>query len=254
MDLLAHGRGGLAFRFLDRYLEASGDHGGLAVLRPYLVYRALVRAMVTALHPDGAPDYLGLALRWLRPPGARLLITHGVSGAGKSWVAERLLESAGAVRLRSDVERKRLFGLGPLASSAAVAGGIYGAGSSELTYARLRERAAVALQAGWPLIVDATFLRRAERASFRQLACEHGAPFTVLHCEAPPAVLRERIAARQRRADDASEADAAVLDQQLQWSEPLSAAERAEAIVLDTTAPFDAAGLAARWQAHAGGR
>ncbi len=253
MDLLARGRTDLAFRLLDGYLGDIGDHGGLQVLRYYIVYRALVRALVAALRPPapGAPDYLGLALRWLQPPGARMLIAHGVSGSGKSHAAERLLEQAGAIRLRSDVERKRLFGLAALdASAARVAGGIYGAEATERTYARLEQLADLALGAGWPVIVDATFLRAAERERFRRLALRHGVPFTILNCEAPPALLLQRVAARQRRADDPSEADAAVLQQQLRAVEPLSPAERNAAIVLDAAAPLDVGAIAVAWSAR----
>ena len=248
MDLLAHERADLAFRFVDRYLEASGDYGGLAVLRVYVVYRALVRAMVSALRPAAAADYLGLAERWLEPPGARLLITHGVSGSGKSHVAERLLEAASAIRVRSDVERKRLFGMAPLAASdSAVGAGLYGDDASARTYARLRDLASIALRAGWPVIVDATFLRAADREAFRRLAREHDAPFTILHCQAPPAVLHERVARRRQRGDDASEADRAVLARQLASAEPLTASEQHDAIVLDTQGAPDIRALAARW-------
>lgn len=247
MDLTAHGRQDLAFGFLDRYLEHSGDHQGLTVLRWYIVYRALVRALVAALRPAEAPDYLGLALRWTRPPGARLLITHGLSGSGKSFAAERLLECAGAVRLRSDVERKRLFGLAPLGASAGVEGGIYRGDATDRTYEVLRERAASALAAGWRVIVDATFLAAGQRDAFRRLARERAVPFTILHCEAPTALLRSRVAARRKRNDDPSEADAGVLALQLRRAEPLTQAECAETIAVDTSAPLDASALAAQW-------
>jgi aminoglycoside phosphotransferase family enzyme/predicted kinase len=251
MDLLAHERSDLAFRFLDHYLTDGGDHNGLAVLRYYVVYRALVRALVASLQPAAAaqPDYLALALRWLQAPGARLMITHGLSGSGKSFAAGHLLERAGAVRLRSDVERKRLFGLAALAGSASSgADGIYGPDATRRTYARLEALAGVALQAGWPVIIDATFLCADERDAFRRLAQRHGAPFTILHCEAPVELLRRRLCERARRSDDPSEADAAVLAHQQDHAEALTGAERAATIVVDGTAAFDAEALAARWR------
>jgi predicted kinase len=248
MDLLAHRRTDLAFRLLDRYLGDLGDHGGLAVLPYYIVYRALVRALVASIRPPsaGTPDYLGFALNWLQRPGPRLLITHGVSGSGKSHLAERVLETAGAIRLRSDVERKRLFGLAALdASTDRVPGGIYAADATRRTYARLEQLADVALRARWPVIVDATFLHASERSAFRRLAQRHGVPFTILGCQAPPAVLQQRVAARRQRSDDPSEADASVLQRQLQTIEPLDDSERGLAIVLDTSLPVDAKALAA---------
>jgi aminoglycoside phosphotransferase family enzyme/predicted kinase len=257
MDLMAHGRGDLAFRFLNGYLDDSGDHAGLPVLRWYLVYRALVRALVARIRSGqggeaGGPDHLALALRLAGEGDARLLVTHGVSGSGKSWVAQRLLQQAQAIRLRSDVERKRLHGLRALdASALVVPRGIYGQAATRRTYARLREVAALALAAGERVIVDAAFLRRSERDDFRRLAHECGVPFTLLHCRAPVALLRERVHLRGERGGDPSEADLAVLDKQLAGAEPLAAEEEGEgtAITVDTGAPVDIEALAARWLA-----
>ena len=255
MDLHAHGRADLAARLLDRWLEASGDYAGLAVHRYYAVYRAVVRALVAAIGAGAGlaaagPDYLATACALCKAPGARLLITHGVSGAGKSHVSARLLEAAGAVRLRSDVVRKRLFGLDALDSSDALGRElVYSADATRRTYAKLAEDAAAALAAGWPVIVDAAFLRRAERDAFHQLARRVGAPFTILDCRADPDVLRARVASRSRRGDDASEADVAVLERQLGYAEPLAADERAASLALDTAQPLGVDALAARWLA-----
>lgn len=165
------------------------------------------------------------------PPAPTLVITCGLSGSGKTTASSaRLLDAndaaAGSVlRLRSDVERKRLFGLAPLArSDSPQDGGIYTAEANTRTYARLRELARELLVTGWPVIVDATFLRRAERAEFAALAAEFGVDFGILAAEAPPEELRRRLRARS---GDASEATVAVLDRQLEWFEPLVAQERA---------------------------
>ncbi len=254
-DLLAHGAPALAWRLLDRYLEQTGDHDGVPALRYYLVCRALVRAQVAAIRaaqpgPSAAgPDaqaYLATALRLADEARARLAITAGLPGSGKSHVALQLVQAAGALRLRSDVERKRLFGLAARASSAAhVPGGIYHAEATTRTYARLRALAALALRAGWPVVVDAAFLRAGERASFAALAAERGVPFTMLWCEAPLPVLRERILARQARGGDASEADLAVLERLLSAAELPGEAERAQCLVADGGPGAEE--LAARW-------
>jgi aminoglycoside phosphotransferase family enzyme/predicted kinase len=250
MDLLAHERGDLAYRFLNAYLDESGEHDGLPVLRYYMVYRALVRALVQRLSPSRAADadYLGLAQRLVAEPDARLLITHGVSGSGKSSVAARLLEQTQAIRLRSDVERKRLFGLRPLDDSGAA---IYGHDAAQRTYARLRELAGTALRSGERVIVDAAFLRASERESFRSLAHECGVPFALLHCEAAPSVLRERVRARSECRDDPSEADVPVLERQLATQELLLPEELADALVVQTAQPWDTRQLAAEWLAPA---
>lgn len=255
MDLHAHGRGDLAWRFLDAYLAASGDYAGLAVLRPYEVYRALVRAMAARLRAaQGAavrgPDYLACAERLAAPMGARLLITYGLSGSGKSTVAAALLQQ-GAVRLRSDVERKRLHGLAPLADSAAHGLDIYTREASQRTFGHLAQQARALLQAGWPVIVDAAFLRRDEREAFHALAQGLGLPFTILHCHAAPDSLRERVQRRQAAGTDPSEADLAVLARQQQHAEPLAPEELAHVIALATDQPWDARTLFQRWQAQA---
>ena len=258
MDLRANGRSDLAFRFLDAYLQCSGDYAGVPVLHFYEVYRALVRALVgclrarseNALAPS-APDYLACAERIASDPGnaARLLITHGVSGSGKSTVALQLLAAAGAIRLRSDVERKRLFGMTALERSTDRAQ-IYGADATGRTFDRLAQHARTALKAGYPVIVDAAFLRREERASFRALAAELDVPFTILDCTADEARMRERVALRTASGGDPSEADLEVLKRQLQFREPLSADECAFVIEAITDQPIDAATLRDRWFAR----
>jgi len=251
MDLWANGRRDLAFRFLNAYLEHSGDYAGLPVLRFYLVYRALVRGMVGLMQGrQGGPDYLALARGVAQGHDPRLLATSGLPGSGKSHVSQQLLEAAGAMRIRSDVERKRLHGLAALADSHSGPTDIYSAAATERTFAHLRALAGRALQAGWPTIVDAASLKRVERERFRALAQVLGVPFTLLVCDAPPEVLRERVRLREARRDDASEAGVAVLERLMSRREPLSASEQALAIEVDTTRTPPASQLAADWLAR----
>ncbi|WIM04877.1 MAG: AAA family ATPase [Candidatus Nitricoxidivorans perseverans] len=231
LDLLDHGRPGLACWLLNEWLAGSGDFGALSVLRFYAAYRALVRAKVAAIQgrKDEAAEYLSMAERIAVPPALTLTITHGLSGCGKTTAstARLLADPEGAiVRLRSDVERKRLFGLPPDADSRSeIEGGIYAPGATERTYARLLELSEAALSAGWPVIADAAFLRRAERDDFRRLAARLAVPFAILAPSAPVEELRRRILARQGTGD-ASEATLAVLEKQFGWIEPLAEEER----------------------------
>lgn len=226
VDLIDHGKPDLACWLLNEWLVWSGDVAGLGVLRFYAVYRAMVRAKVAAIRGNTveASEYLAMAEGLTSPPPARLTITFGLSGSGKTTMSSaRLLadETASTVRIRSDVERKRLFGLAPDADSG---GAIYGADATLRTYARLADLSRRALVDGWPVIVDAAFLKRAERETFRALASELHVPFSILACEASADELRRRLAARS---GDASEATVAVLEQQLRWVEPLTEEERA---------------------------
>ncbi|MEP7297387.1 MAG: AAA family ATPase [Burkholderiales bacterium] len=256
MDLMAHAHDTLAWRFLDAWFEATGDFDGLPALRFALVSRALVRAQVAVLSDaqhaarPGAGEYLALAARLSTAHDPRLAITHGLPGSGKSVVSQALSEQAGAVRVRSDVERKRLFGIGALQSSQGrIAGGIYDSASTQRTYARLLDVARTALGAGWPVIVDAAFMRADERRVFAALAEAQRAPFTIVDCQAPAAVLRDRLARRNARGDDASEADAAVLETLSAVAEPLGEAERACAIRMDAAVSMPPVALARQWLA-----
>jgi uncharacterized protein len=228
MDFAAHGVPGLGWRFLDAWLERTGDHEGLPGLRLCVVYRALVRAMAEHLrqpHSARAHRYAAQALQWARGTPPRLFITFGLPGSGKTFASQRLLQARGAIRIRSDVERKRLFGLDALARSQAQGLSIYTPEATRLTYGRLLSLAAALLAAGLSVVLDAAFLRRDERRQARAVADAAGVPFTIVACEAPAAVLRQRLAAR---IGDASEADAAVLDRLASAVEPLDASELPE--------------------------
>jgi uncharacterized protein len=224
MDLAARGLPALAARFCNAWLERTGEYAGVPGLRLCLVYRALVRATVGLLRGDRtAPGYAAQALAWTQPPSPCLAITHGLPGSGKTWRSQRWLESHAGIRVRSDVERKRLFGLDELADSRAAGVDIYRSDATRRTYARLLSLARTIMQAGWPVILDAAFLRMAERLAARDLAGELGVPFFILDCDAPLEVLRERLARRQ---GDASEANAGVLDKLGTAAQPLTAQER----------------------------
>lgn len=236
MDLQEHDHGDLANLLLNHYLELSGDYAGLRLLRFYLGYRAMVRAKVATLRLDQSgldaatrsavlddlTAYLSLAEGYARPARPQLLITHGLSGSGKSSLTQPLLAEPGVVRLRSDLERKRLFGLTAKQSSHSATGeNIYTAEATRRTYQRLAELATAALEGGYSVIVDATFLQRADRDTFHQLAQQHKVPFSILHFEAEPAILRQRVTARAAQGDDPSEADLTVLETQLAHYQPL---------------------------------
>jgi uncharacterized protein len=221
IDLLDHDKPGLACWLLNEWLVWSGDFAALAVLRFYAVYRAMVRAKVAALRGNmtEAAGYLVMAELLGAPPPPGLTITHGLSGSGKTTESTARLLGDGAaatIRLRSDVERKRLFGLAPDTDSG---GAIYSADATARTYARLAELAGRTLADGWSVIVDAAFLKRAERDEFGRLAARRGVPRAILACAAPVDELRRRLAGRR---DDASEATQHVLNQQLEWLEPLA--------------------------------
>src|SRR5512139_280066 len=239
MDLLQRGHADWAWLFLNLWLEQTGDYAGLELLRFYAVYRAMVRVKVAVLRAGQttgaardaalaeAHTLLDLATTLMRPLPVRLDITHGLSGSGKTTVTRTLMQNPGAIRLRSDVERKRMAGLDALAKSGAGVGeALYAADATQRTYRRLAELAGALLDAGWAVIVDATFTARWQRDLLRETARARGVDFRIRDFPVPVAVLRERIVARARAGGDASEADLAVLQYQLDSEEPLGADEQ----------------------------
>lgn len=251
MDLIAHGLPRLAWLFISTVLEASGDHAALPLLAWWAVHRATVRAKVTLLGAAGqgvdahavialAQRYLGVATRLAgldrsaAPP--RLVLTFGLSGSGKTGAAGQLAQRLGAVRVRSDVERKRLFALPPTGRSTP---GLYAPEANRRTYERLQEVADQALSAGVSIVVDAASLQRQERDAMRAVAARHGAAFHLLVCQAPLPVLQARVAARHAEGRDASDATPEVLARQQQWAEWPGADEAADTCVLDTDGSLD---------------
>ncbi|HKJ71653.1 MAG TPA: AAA family ATPase [Gammaproteobacteria bacterium] len=257
MDLQIRERRDLGTHFLNAYLERTGDYAGVRLLPFYTVYRALVRAKVAALQAaetageeadtlrSRAARYLRLADDAARGDRAMLVIARGVTGVGKSLVSEPVLAELGGVRIRSDVERKRLAGMAAEASGAAGVGeGIYGPELSDRTYDRLLAQARPVLAAGFPVLLDATFLRADRRRAARELAGKLGVPFAILALEAPEADIRRWIRERSAAGGNPSDADEAVLDSQLAHQDPLGAEEGPLAVRVDTSGQLDSAAIA----------
>jgi predicted kinase len=250
-DLRGYRRPDLASAFLAGYLDGSGDFGLLRVLDLYVAHRALVRAKVMLIRAAAATDlpsrerwlarhadYVDVARDALMPRRPRLLLMHGLSGSGKTWLARRLACELPAVHLRSDLERKRLAGIAPLDDAAAAPGqGLYAREHGEQTYARLADGVRAALAGGQDVICDASFLDRAHRATFHDIAAACGAPTLLLHCVAPEAELRRRLRERKAARLDPSDADEGLLPWQREHAEPLLPQEQIASLRIDTGGP-----------------
>lgn len=249
MDLQYHDRPGLACRFLNAWLQETGDYEGLKGLRFFQVYRALVRAKVACIRlgqeRDSKQDneqekteyhrHIDLAAALVQSQQPVLFITHGLSGSGKTTISQSLLERRGAIRIRSDLERKRLHYLPPGAKTgSAIAADLYSPASTDQTYEQLEKLAALILAAGYPVIVDATFLQASRRRKFMQLAETCNVPFVILDFRAGKAVLRDRIQQRQQAGTDASEADLKVLAYQLRTQQCLHKNEQRHCVTINT--------------------
>jgi len=252
MDFADRGARELANRFLNCYLQQTGDYQGLMALKFYEVYRALVRAKVTALRrqqlstgteqwrlaSDELNHYLKLAVSLQTPAVPVIIITHGLSGSGKTYAARQISDATGCIHLRSDLERKRQFGLAALQSShSGVGSGIYTKKASVKTYETLFELGRQVVTGGRAVLIDAAFLNRSQRGAARNLALELGCPMKILDLSVPEAVLFSRVRARSRAGTDASEAGVAVLTQQLKSFQPLAKDELMNTLPIDADQP-----------------
>jgi len=263
MDLQSRQHSALAYRCLNQYLQQTGDYAGLRLLPYYLAYRALVRAKVDALrHDQSGLDaqetaetdrelhaYLELASTYSEPRTPHLMITRGLSASGKSTISKPLAAELGAIRIRSDVERKRLYQLSADQSASNLPeAGLYTAAASEATYQHLLTLAETVLAAGFDVIIDAVFLKEEQRKPFQELANQHQYRFSILEFEAGADTLRQRI---QTRAKGVSDADLSILEYQLTQWQPLAADEAAARCSINTEQRVDTKQLAARLQLEA---
>jgi len=239
MDLEYRGYAAEANRFLNGYLEYTGDYGLLSVLSFYKAYRAMVRAKVAILRWEQTADekvrsglikdfrgYLQYCVTLQQRPVPFLAMMMGVSGSGKSTVAKQVASEYGAIHIRSDAVRKRLYGMAPDAvSPESLRDELYSEQTSEKTFASMAALADSLLHRGYAVIVDATFIRQHARQPFIELATAQQVPMVILHCKAAEAQLAERIRRREMKGGDASEAGVDVMRQQLHGVEVLSGDE-----------------------------
>ncbi len=212
----------------NRYLQTADELDGVALLPLFLSVRAAVRAKVAASLQAVAEDaeqrmarsrealaYFEEALTYLAPAPPRLVAVGGLSGSGKTSLARLLAPelgaAPGALHLRSDVLRKTLAGVGETVRLPEAA---YSRAAGDAVYRAMLDKAQLALKAGQSVIMDAVFARAEERAAVEQAARNIGVPFTGLWLQAAPETLTARVEARR---NDASDATAAVVEQQLSY-------------------------------------
>jgi aminoglycoside phosphotransferase family enzyme/predicted kinase len=227
MDLVVRGRPELADAFVDAYGAASGDDELRVLLPFYACHRACIRGMVQGLAAGGASrpetkreaiaagrEHFAHATRlaW-RAAGPTIVLCSGLSGSGKTTLAVALADGTGFRHLASDALRKTRAGLDPHARAAGdVAARLYEPQARDAVYAALAAEARKALAAGEPVILDATFHRRATRAPIHALARELRVPIVVVHCVADESVIRQRLDARAARPRETSAGQPALSD------------------------------------------
>ncbi len=216
----------------------------------YFVYHCLIRAKIAVIRgsersspleaqvdEDELLHHLAVARDCISRPPPIIIAMHGFSGSGKTWISERLMRALPAVRIRSDIERKRLHGYGDIESSGSAIGqGIYTDAASVSVYERLAEISSALTLSGHSTIIDASFLKLAQRKQMRDLASRMGVDFLMIDTNASKSELAARLQAREA---DASEADFNVLQHQLEFADPLTPNERTATIFVDTGVPVE---------------
>lgn len=256
MDLQSRNQFNMSQQILNAYLEVTGDYTGIKLLSFYMMYRALVRAKVDAIslaqthvtdidNKDTENElytYLNLAKSYSQPSSARLIITHGVSASGKTTFSQKLLQLIPAIRIRSDVERKRMANMKTSNhSNAAGKIDIYTKEFSDRVYNKLVLFSESIIDSGYSVIIDAAFLDKSKREQFKNLANTKKVEFIILDFTASEDILRERII---QRTQDASDADISVLETQLLNLQPLDEFEQAYSYTISAnTAAIDIASL-----------
>jgi predicted kinase len=197
--------------------------------------------------------YVKLAERFAQAPKAAIVLMHGLAGSGKTTCSQTLVEAIGGVRIRSDVERKRLHGLlARTHSRSAIDSGLYTSAATKQTYEHMYALARQIAAAGYVAIVDAASLKRWQRDMFRDLGSELGVPFIIVSVTANDVTLRQRVAARAAAGNDASDADADVLDHQQRTQDPLAIDEQLSNVTIESAAPAGDSQNAFAWQALLG--
>jgi uncharacterized protein len=254
MDLDYHRRPQLAARLLARYVDVANDAELLRLAPFYQCYRAYVRGKVDSLKSreaevgdaereeavKSAQRHFALAYRYTWAYRPAVVVICGLSGTGKSAVAEALHERTGYAMINSDVVRKELAGLPPTARAReGYDEGIYAPEHSAATYMTMLERAEQLLASGRGAILDATFQRRSGREGARALAARARVPFLLVECRCDEDEIRRRLQRRAREAHTPSDADWGVYREQRRRFEAFAQAD-ADRLILDTAlAPND---------------
>ena len=228
MDLEHIGRADLANIAMNRYMDITGSAWGLVTFPLFLSLRAAIRSHIAATLAgistdksavpslkNNAREFLQMSLDYLIPPPAKLIAVGGLSGSGKSRAARSLAPLIGARPgarvLRSDVIRKRIVGVHPL-DRLDESG--YSTEMTEKTYQAIYDEARAVLLGGHSVVADCVFARPEQRQAIADVARDVDVPFVGLWLNADPDVMEARVT---KRVDNASDADARIVRQQLEY-------------------------------------
>lgn len=247
MDAAYRGRSDLGERLLRSYAALTDDFGLYSVVDYHMLHRALVRGGVAAVAAtqagisdtqrraaaESARRHITWMREWLeRPRRAELLVMTGLSGTGKSTVAEEAADAVDGVVVASDRVRKQL----------ARASGdrdrpLYGESMTKDVYAALLDRAGAILDSGRPAVLDATYARSAHRDAVRRFADERGVRATLIEVRCDEKTALERLERRLSDPERISDAGPEIHRSQREHFEPPDEWPAGASIPLQTDRP-----------------
>lgn len=250
MELRHLGRADLAEVFLAAYATETTDFSLYALIDFYESYRAVVRAKVNAftaedsqssaparqLARERATQLFTSALAAVAPrsPGP-VIAVGGLIAAGKSHTSTRLSALARCPVVASDRVRKHLLRVDRYTNlGSGEFSGAYSETTTQRTYAAARQYAADVVKSGRPVILDASFRSRDERAALRAWCDELGSRLLFVECVAPHDVLRERLRERAL-APSVSDGREELFESFLKKYEPPDELLNGDRCTLDTT-------------------
>jgi predicted kinase len=251
MDLEHNGRADLSRRFIQQYITLSKDAEIAALLRFYKCYHAYVRGKVTCFTLDDplvsnaakqraseiALSYFDLSLAYTHPRPL-LIIMIGLTGSGKTTIATALAKHCGAMHISSDVTRKRLAGIPETEHRYdEIDSGLYSPDFHHKTYDTIFAQTAEALEENHSVVLDAAFLKQAERERACKLAQQKDADLLLIECRLSAQLTQERLQHRLSQ-ETASDGRWEVYQKQLVWFESVAHTPTSEHILIDTSLPL----------------